>query len=251
MQVSILRPIKVSRYLSLMLMVSTLSSCAWMTERTSLFGEDEAKAKEAPLQMVPKEQYDQLLSKYETLVDQVKSAEVQKRDSVEKPFQGGDPSEIVNQLSKVQPPADLAETVDVFNEQKKMVDQNESMLGQSGAGIGVSDNAIENQIVRLRKGIVLVNQNRFDQALSVFKDLEQSPVPQIQVRAKFYLGEMLFMQNEYDLAMQVFEEIISKHSFSGVVIKALGRLIVCSEKLKLDKKREKYYSILHDFFGAA
>lgn len=247
MQVSINQ---VSKIFTLTLLVGQLSSCSWMTERTSLFGEDaEQKAKAEPLQMVPKEQYDQLLNKYETLIGQVKNAEQAKRESVEKPFEGSDPSEIVNQLSKVQPPSDLAETVDVFSEQKKMVDQNEAMLGK--VSNVVSDNVVENQIVRLRKGIELVAQNRFDQALTTFKDLEQSPVEQIQVRAKFYLGEILFMQNEYDLAMQVFEEIISKHAFSGVVIKSLGRLIVCTEKLKLDKKKEKYYSILHDFFGAA
>lgn len=251
MQVSILQLFKFSKIITVTLLVGSLSSCSWMTERTSLFGEDgEQKAKTVPLQMVPKEQYDQLLTKYETLIGQVKSAEEAKRESVERPFEGGDPSEIVNQLSKVQPPSDLAETVDVFSEQKKMVDQNEAMLGKAQSAV-VSDNIVENQIVRLRKAIELVGQNRFDQALNVFKDLEQSPVEQIQVRAKFYLGEILFMQNEYDLAMQVFEEIISKHAFSGVVIKSLGRLIVCTEKLKLDKKKEKYYSILHDFFGAA
>ena len=48
--------------------------------------------------------------------------------------------------------------------------------------------------------------------------------------------------------MQIFEEIIEKDAFSGTVIKALGRLIVCSEKLKLEKKKERYYSLLHDFF---
>jgi hypothetical protein len=62
---------------------------------------------------------------------------------------------------------------------------------------------------------------------------------------------MLFRQGEFDLSMQVFEEIITKYAFSGVVIKTLGRLIVCSERLKLAKKREQYFSILHDFFESA
>ena len=62
------------------------------------------------------------------------------------------------------------------------------------------------------------------------------------------MGEILFSQGEYDLSLQIFEEILERHAFSGLVIKTLGRLIVCSEKLKLVGKQEKYYSILHDFF---
>ena len=72
---------------------------------------------------------------------------------------------------------------------------------------------------------------------------------QIRVHAKFYIGEILFRQQEYDLAMQVFEEILDKDAFSGIVLKTLGRLVTCSKKLKLKKKKDRYYSMLHDFFG--
>ena len=48
--------------------------------------------------------------------------------------------------------------------------------------------------------------------------------------------------------MQVYEEILQKDAFSGLVLKTLGRLVVCSTKLKLKKKEEQYYSVLHDFF---
>ncbi len=80
--------------------------------------------------------------------------------------------------------------------------------------------------------------------------LEHSKVRQIAVQAKYYIGMILFKQSEFDLSMQLFEEIIRKDAFSGVVLKALGKLIVCTEKLKLSKKRERYYSMLHDFFEA-
>ena len=40
------------------------------------------------------------------------------------------------------------------------------------------------------------------------------------------------------------------YAFSGVIIKTLGRLITCAEKLKLSKKKDVYFSILHDFFDA-
>jgi TolA-binding protein len=84
--------------------------------------------------------------------------------------------------------------------------------------------------------------------LKLLKELESSPVKQVAVYAKFLIGEMLFKQKEYDLSSQVFESILKQYSFSGLVLKSLGRLIVCFEKLKLPGKKEKYYSILHDFF---
>jgi TolA-binding protein len=107
---------------------------------------------------------------------------------------------------------------------------------------------IENEISVLRKANMLIGKNRFNEALSKLKSIEKSKSKQIQIRAKFLMGDILYKQNEYDLAMQIFEEIIMKDSFSGVVIKTLGRLIACSNKLKLKQKEEQYSSILYDFF---
>ena len=85
----------------------------------------------------------------------------------------------------------------------------------------------------------------------ILKELEGSKEKQIVVRAKMMLGDLLFNQGEYDLSSQVYEEIIGKYAFSGFVIKALGKLVVCSEKLKQPEKQAKYYSLLHDFFEAS
>jgi TolA-binding protein len=65
------------------------------------------------------------------------------------------------------------------------------------------------------------------------------------------LGDLLFNQGEYDLALQVYEEVIKKYAFSAYVLKALGKLVACCEKLKLPEKGAKYYSLLHDFFESA
>ncbi len=94
----------------------------------------------------------------------------------------------------------------------------------------------------------LVGQNKFEDALQLLKSLEGSSNNQVAVRTKFWTGEIFFKQGEYDLSMQVYEEVISQHAFSSIVLKALGRLIVCVEKLKLQKKYDLYYSLLHDFF---
>ncbi len=110
------------------------------------------------------------------------------------------------------------------------------------------DTVIEQQIALLREIEKQIEQKQFVEALDQIKQLEGSPARQIAVRAKYLQGEALFHQEEFDLAMQVYEEIITKHAFSGLVLGALKRLIVCSEKLELEEKRKKYHSILHDFF---
>ena len=96
----------------------------------------------------------------------------------------------------------------------------------------------------------LMDQKRFEDAFLNAKKLESSSNKQIKARAAFLKGEILFQQNEYDLAMQLLEEMIEKYAFSGMVLIALRRLVVCAEKLKLENKKKRYYSILHDFFEA-
>jgi lipopolysaccharide biosynthesis regulator YciM len=109
---------------------------------------------------------------------------------------------------------------------------------------------IDGQITRLREAQEAIKVNKFETALVTLKDLENSEERQIAVRAKMMLGDLLFNQGEFDLASQVYEEIITKHAFSGFVLKALGKLVACSEKLKQPEKQAKYYSLLHDFFEA-
>lgn len=233
-----------------------LSSCAWMSNRAVLFDDANksganatAKSAEGAGATVSKEQYDQLLSKYETLLDKVKTAETSMNDKIENSPSAKE-GKMMEELSKITPPADLAETVDVFGKEGITSNIPADVLEQSPKS-RMSDSDIEAQLINLQKANTLVSENKLDQALVLLKDLEESQNLQIKVRAKFYLGEMLFRQNEYDLAMQIYEEIIKKYAFSGLVIKSLGRLIVCADKLKMDKKRERYYSILHDFFEEA
>ncbi len=243
-------------YLSL---ATSLVSCSWISNKRSLFGDDEdvsaAEADSAKLQTVPKAQYEQLQNKYNALVDQMKKnprgaaagAGAMAASSGERP-----PEDLVDELNKAKSNNELVETVDVFGKDgavrasPKGLDKRVPVIA-----VNVTPREIEDQIIKLDRAQALLAQNRFDQSLTLLKDLEASNVRQIRVRAKFLIGEMLFTQGEYDLSMQVFEEIIHKDAFSGLVLKTLGRLIVCSEKLKLTKKQQKYYSILHDFFESA
>lgn len=255
----------------LSLATGLLGSCSWVTNRESLFGDNpkvkeeeikaakkkraEAYARQGKSAEVPREQYEQLKSKYQALLKGEHESGAQ-----EKYHQEGqttdmeDPARLVEQLrtskSGAADQGELAETVDVFG-RDGIVKKSET----SGHGIFLEDyekdfvsDSIESEIIKLRKADSLIRQNKFSEGLNLLKDVEHSTSRQIRVRSKFLLGEILFKQKEYDLAMQIFEEIISKDAFSGVVLKTLGRLIICSEKLKQEKKQQQYYSILHDFF---
>lgn len=228
---------------SILIFSLTATSCSMLGERKSLF-DDEAPSTttaQAKEQMVPKAQYDQLLEKYDSLVKETKApslADQYKRDSA--PTDQEVQLNMIDDLEKAKD-TNMAETVDVFanevvNNTKKQQDD---------------DLQLQKELNLLKQAEGLLAQNRLDQSLTILKDLENSKHSQIKVRAKFYLAEMLFSQKEYDLAMQLYEEILRQHAFSGLVIKSLGRLIVCTDKLSLAKKKEKYYSILHDFFGEA
>jgi len=231
-------------------LLSSLVSCSWISNKRSLFGDDdEVSANEqrsATLQTVPKAQYEQLEMKYNKLLKSMKSGEVRQVNTM------GNlpPEDIVNQLNNATATNDLVETVDVFGNEafkkKKFIDKRMPVVTSK-----VTPREIEDQIIKLERAEAFIAKNKFDQALTILKELENSHVKQIKVNAKFQIGELLFIQGEYDLAMQVFEEIIHKDAFSGLVLKVLGRLIVCSEKLKQNKKQQKYYSILHDFFESA
>lgn len=190
---------------------------------------------------VSKAKYDQLLAKYESMMRT-------NRDSGTGEFGKGENSGIEADINSANAKAELAETVDVFGKN--------GIAGRTQSKITIDaidrpeHSEVKNQIIKLNRASTFIRQNKFNLAMKHLKSLENSNISQISVRAKFLVGELLFKQQEYDLAMQMFEEIIHKYAFSGVVLKALGRLIACSEKLKLEKKQKQYYSILYDFFEA-
>jgi len=237
------------RVILVTLVLPLLFSCSLFNRSSEVGKEGEAQTVET----VPKVQYDQLMTKYEKLLKVVREKESDGEVVVDAEAESG----VEN---KKYPPSDklsalkddlvnsngvaLNDTVDVFSD-------------GSGANQKIAPAAnldsltVETQIVQLRKALKLVEQKKFNQAIGYLKDLENSSVLQIKVRAKYQVGEMLFFQQEYDLAMQVYEDIIANYAFSGVVLKTLGRLIECSNKLKLGKKQEQYYSVLMKFFEAS
>ena len=160
-----------------------------------------------------------------------------------------DPSELVNRIDSAIPDVANLDGVDALGS-KPAVSAGPAVPTSMGVKTVNNSDEIDDQIARLREVQELVKVNKFEAALVILKELEGSKEKQIVVRAKMMLGDLLFNQGEFDLSSQVYEEIINKYAFSGFVIKALGKLVVCSEKLKQPEKQAKYYSLLHDFFEA-
>jgi len=204
-----------------------LGSCAWYRDLERSLVDDEKKGKRA--QTVPRSQYDQLLVKYEELS---KKYEMLK----EKPStsQGNLVDEI--QLTKAEnfSNSGSGETVDIF---------------KSGAASTIDVPVdIESQLNLYRKAITLKESNP-GEATKIFQQLEIQAIAPVQVRAKYQVGEMLLDKKQYDLALQVFEDIISKYAHSGVVLYALKGAVTASEKLGVTNKKDQYASMLSDVFG--
>jgi len=232
------------------------TSCSSLLKRSN-----EMLAKPEPGQFVAKEQYDELNRKYLELLNKSKNNPKVVNELNEKTSQPKvegqpefvketsiDPSELVNQIDQKLPDIKEGNGVDVLAESDKKIGP--PLPNTIAENIVVASDDIDEQIQNLRDVQNHIKVNKFENALTLLKSLESSKEKQIVVRAKYMLAELLFNQGEYDLSMQVFEEIVNKYAFSGFVIKSLGKLVACSEKLKLPEKQAKYYSLLHDFFEA-
>lgn len=242
-----------------------LSSCSSLWSHRDQ-GADQALSGSEPhlTGTVPREQYDELARKYQELLGQSKNLKAAD-EVVNVPFNVNeqknieaveathlDPSELVNRIDNALP--DLKDSDPLIAKEKAEIENKtgvkEAKLTSQGVETVNNTDEIDGQITKLREAQTLVKVNKYDQALTILKELEESKEKQIVVRAKIMLGDLLFNQGEYDLSSQVYEEIVSKYAFSGFVLNALRKLIVCSEKLKQPEKQAKYYSLLHDFFEA-
>lgn len=221
---------------SLIILFLSLSSCAWLDSvERKLIGDDQPRNSAAKRgQTVPKSQYDELLAKFETLK--------RENDSLK----DGNSSPLVNDLQNAPvltnqgvKSAAQGETVDVF--------ANNSMPTESPVSVTAESGDIEAQLMNYRQALSLKSQNA-GEAMKVFAGLARNSAPAIKVRAQYQMGEMLMQQGEFDLAMQAFDEIITRQAHSGVVLDALRNSVVCADKLGLKQKGDQYRSLLRDVF---
>ncbi len=217
-------------------MLLVLTSCSWYRDLERSLVQDEDKQSRRS-RAVPREQYDQLLVKYEELSKKYEQLKEKPKDSS---------GSLVDELQRTQGENFSAgaasaetETVNLFPD-----------AGAAGgaAPIAVSGD-VEAQLGLYRRGLALKNSNP-GEATKIFQQLEAEAVAPVKVRSKFQIGELLLARGQYDLALQVFEDIIKKHAHSGVVLDALRGAVVTSEKLGIPNKRDQYASMLNDVFGS-
>jgi len=246
--------------LGVFLILSLFNSCSWVSSsRRSLIGNDPGSTEDKrelvdapatpPSNSVTRTEYEDLLRRYEDLsrkYAQTKENEVLMK--TEKDKNSIDPRDDVSKN------AQLVETVDIFDSQTKPIPEEVSSSiankTHSSSETGNLDQPIsENDIMKVRKAKNYIDSKNYEKAMEILQPLEQVENRQIKVRVKYMIGTLLMSQNEFDLAMQVFEEVIQKYAFSGYTLEALKELVVCTEKLSLTKKRDQYFSILNDVFG--
>lgn len=212
-----------------MILLLASTSCSWYRDlERSLVEDDEKQARKAQARSrtVSREQYDQLLVKYEELTKKYESLK-----------EGKPQSSLVDELQGTNtenfaPTSTGAETETVS-------------LG-APAMVAVPGD-LESQLALYRRGLALKASNP-GEATKIFQELEAKGVPDVKVRARLQIGELLLARQQYDLALQVFEDIINKNAHSGVVLDALKYAEVCADKLGLSAKKEQYHSMLNDVF---
>ena len=213
------------------------NSCSWYKDLERSLVEDDQKSSKRTMRAVPREQYDQLLVKYEELSKKYETLKDGKpaQSSIVDDLQNSKAENFANTTK----PGD-GETVDVFNQ------AGPAAAAVSSAPLQVSSD-VEEQLNLYRRGLALKGSNP-GEATKIFQGLESQAVPAVRVRAKEQIGELLFSKQQYDLALQVFEDVINKHAYSGVVLDALKYAAVCSDKLGIPSKKDQYSSMLRDVF---
>jgi hypothetical protein len=201
------------------------SSCSWYRNlERSLVEDDQKQGKAHP---VTRAQYDQLLVKYEELSKKYEELK-----------EGKPKPSLVDEINNTQ--------TENFSQGTGNVETVNLFPNGSEANQAVPSD-VESQLGLFRRGLALKNSNP-GEATKIFQQLESQGVPAVKVRAKLQIGELLLGKQQYDLALQVFEGIISNSSYSGAVLDALRYAIVCTDKLGIQNKKDQYSSMLSDVF---
>ncbi len=210
-----------------------LSSCSWYRDLERSLVEDDAKQGKRSAKPVSRAQYDQLLVKYEELSKKYEQLKEKPANS-----QGN----LVDELQKSQ-------TENFANTSPNVETETVNLFPGGDAGSIEVPKDIESQLNLYRRGLALKTSNP-GEATKIFQQLETQAVSPVRARAKYQIGEMLLARGQYDLALQVFEDIINKNAESGVVLDALKGAVLATDKLGIPNKKDQYSSMLNDVFGA-
>ena len=211
-------------------------------------------------QGVSQQEYDSLFKKHQKLQGEIRVLKAKQNIKLQEI--AGDREVATVKKSN---PTQLMQTVELFPPQKTqdpiptessrtpeevIVQQEDNPLRQATLAMEMAEGNIkaqETDIFELNKARLALQQGDHSKGMEILQRLQKSPYRQIQVRVQFFIGESLSQQGEFDLALQAYQNIIQQHAFSGLVIKALERIVVCTEKLKINDQREYYLSILGKF----
>jgi len=215
----------------LFVLICLNSSCAWYKNVERSLVEDEGKNSKSN-KTVPRDQYDRLLIKYEELAK--KYEELKENPNAGKPSLMDELKK--NQVENYAVPHET-ETIDLFADNKKLIENTDDQLS--------TDLSSQIDLFTKAKGLIATEPG---EATKIFQQLDSKAAAPVKVRAKYQLGELLLTQGQYDLSLQIFEDIINHHAYSGVVLQALRGASICADKLGSQNKKDQYESMLSDVF---
>lgn len=218
-----------------------VSGCAsWIESSRKMIDDGEAKQNKSRVQKkskwVSQHQYDELLAKYKNVSEKYEKLKEQKINSKAGFDQG---SEMISNSSSI--PSD---TVDIFGKNGMAQEVEKTLNAVSAGAVDVS-----RELKTYKKAVALKENGKADESLKIFQFLERSLNQQIKVRARIQIGEIYLAKKQYDLALQVFEKVITENAFSGKVLFALSGAVKSCDGLRLTDKKLRYQSMLTDFFG--
>lgn len=241
-----LKTLKFSIPIGLTIIVLTGSGCSSLVESTrkSLLGSDKPrKDSSKEVKWVSKAQYDALMDRYKTLNDRYEKLKDDKIGSGQAGF-----DQMGEMASGGQSAPSKSETVDVFADNGLAEQASKSQASAPVEPKNLNPQEVDQELQYYKKAVALKENGKVDEALKIFQYLERSSTEQIRVRSRAQIGQIYMSKAQYDLALQVFEKIIQNDAFSSKVLEALEGAVVCSDKLQLQQKKQKYQSILRDFF---
>jgi TolA-binding protein len=228
------------------------------------------------VQTVPKSQYDELLKKYETLLQQYEgkaSAAVEEKEGTHQPQEDGkragahqldvETIGLAEELKKALTETDAAGNTTTKGEEQYH-SQNDGQtptlptvsieqpprpsLVPTTSSLHIGRHQMSEEMEKVQQARSLLGEKKYSEALPLLRHLEQSPSEQMRVRAVSLLGDLFYAQGEYDLAMQSYLEVVHKYSFSSYKISSLEKLVNCAQKLQLFDQAKKYSLLLEHFY---
>jgi tetratricopeptide (TPR) repeat protein len=232
--------LRVNFLMAAVVFIATSGCSSLMESSRKMISDDESKQSNKRVQKkskwVSQAQYDELLAKYKNVSEKYDKLKETKIDN-NPGFNQSD--EMAKELS-----GNYSETVDVFGK-NGIAREVENKLNN------VSDSTVDvdRELKTYKKAVALRSNGKADDSLKIFQFLERSNSKQIKVRSRIQIGQIYLEKKQFDLALQVFEKVITENAFSGKVLLALSGAVDSCAGLNLTDKKLRYQSMLTDFFG--